>query len=149
MEEIVVCMFTERAVGKRPSIIKPIPIREVIGFDYYAQSPWKPRRNFSGFFTERETLRRSSTLVANSIVRFLSLVLVKWELVDTVSFISPWIDMEQLICNMIQCYNVSSRTCREGIPTAFWRNAVVNISTISRHPIHENPTAFVLRERIL
>ena len=94
---------------------------EVIGFDYRAQAPWEATEEFPGFFAALRKRCEKLTLVANSIGAFFSLSSLDEKLVDTAYFISPVVDMEQLICNMMQWAGVSESELAEKleIPTTF------------------------------
>ena len=87
------------------------PSHEVIGFDYRSQTPWQAKKEFFAFFTEQRGRCEHLTLVANSIGAYFALSSLDETLVDRAYFISPVVDMENLICNMMQwCL----RRCRIG-----------------------------------
>ena len=122
MEEIVVYVHGKGGSAQEAEHYKALfPNCEVIGFDYHAQSPWEATEEFSGFFTAVRKRCGKLTLVANSIGAFLSLSSLNEKLVDTAYFISPVVDMEQLICNMMQWADVSEAELAEKleIPTTF------------------------------
>ena len=89
------------------------PKDEVIGFDYHSQTPWEAKKEFLAFFTEQEKRYDQLTLVANSIGAYFALSSLDETLVDRAYFISPVVDMENLICNMMQWANVSEDELRE------------------------------------
>ena len=114
MEEIVVYVHGKGGSAQEAEHYKALfPDCEVIGFDYHAQSPWEATEEFSGFFTAVRKRCGKLTLVANSIGAFLSLSSLNEKLVDTACFISPVVDMEQLICNMMQWADVSEAELAE------------------------------------
>ena len=122
MEEIVVYVHGKGGSAQEAEHYKALfPNCEVIGFDYHAQSPWEATEEFSGFFTAVRKRCGKLTLVANSIGAFLSLSSLNEKLVDIAYFISPVVDMEQLICNMMQWADVSEAELAEKleIPTTF------------------------------
>ena len=86
---------------------------EVIGFDYQSQTPWEARKEFSAFFTEQRSQCEHLTLVANSIGAFFALSSLNETLVDGAYLISPVVDMENLICNMMQWSNVTEQELAE------------------------------------
>ena len=119
MEEIVVYVHGKGGSAQEAEHYKALfPDCEVIGFDYHAQSPWEATEEFSGFFTAVRKRCGKLTLVANSIGAFLSLSSLNEKLVDTACFISPVVDMEQLICNMMQWADVSEAELAEKLPEA-------------------------------
>ncbi len=94
---------------------------EVVGFDYRAQTPWEARDEFPLFF---ETLRSncgSLTLIANSIGAFYSMTSLSGKYIDRALFISPVVDMENMIRNMMSRANVTEDElrARKEIPVGF------------------------------
>lgn len=89
------------------------PDRTVIGFDYHAQTPWEAREELPPFFAAQRTCCDRLTLVANSIGAFFSLSSLDETLVDEAYFISPVVDMEKLIGNMMQWANVTEQELAE------------------------------------
>ena len=97
------------------------PDSEVVGFDYQSQTPWEAREEFPRFFSKQRKRCDSLTLIANSIGAFFSLSSLDETLVDRACFISPVVDMEKLIGDMMQWANVTERELAEKgeIPTDF------------------------------
>lgn len=97
------------------------PEAEVVGFDYHAQTPWEAREKFPQFFAEQRKHCDHLMLIANSIGAFFSMSSLDDTLIDQAHFISPVVDMEKLIGNMIMWANVTERELAEKseIPTRF------------------------------
>ena len=91
----------------------PFPNSEVIGFDYKSQTPWEAKEEFTDFFAKQRRHCDSLTLVANSIGAFFSLISLNDSLVDKAYLISPVVDMEKLICSMMQWANVTEQELSE------------------------------------
>lgn len=85
------------------------PNSEVIGFDYHSQTPWEAKEEFPAFFALLRTQCDHLTLIANSIGAYLSLNSLNETLVDRAYFISPVVDMEKLIENMMLWSNVTEK----------------------------------------
>ena len=101
---------------------KPLfPDREVVGFAYRAQTPWDAREEFPEFFAAQRQSCDRLTLIANSIGAFFALSSLDETLVDDASLISPVVDMEKLIGNMMRWANVTEAELAEKreITTAF------------------------------
>lgn len=148
MEEIVVYVHGKGGSAQEAEHYKALfPNCEVIGFDYHAQSPWEATEEFSGFFTAVRKRCKKLTLVANSIGAFLSLSSLNEKLVDTAYFISPVVDMEQLICNMMQWADVSEAELAEKleIPTTFGET----LSWKYLCYVREHPISWKIPTRIL
>ena len=89
------------------------PGQNVIGFAYHAQAPWEAKAEFPPFFAQHRARCAHLTLVANSIGAFFALSSLDETLVDRAYFISPVVDMENLICNMMQWSNVTEQELAE------------------------------------
>lgn len=97
------------------------PNGEVIGFDYRAETPWQAKEEFLPFFAQQRRQCSHLTLVANSIGAFFALSSLNSSLVDKAYLISPVVDMENLIENMMQWAHVTEAELAEKkeIPTSF------------------------------
>ena len=100
---------------------KLFPEAEVIGFDYRATVPWEAKEEFPQFFAEQRKRCDNLTLVANSIGAFFSMSSLDEALIDRAYLISPVIDMEKLIGNMMMWAGVTEEELAEKkeIPTEF------------------------------
>lgn len=124
---------------------------EVVGFDYRARTPWEAREVFPRFFGQRRAACDSLTLVANSIGAFFSMTALSEKLVDRALFISPVVDMEELIAGMMARANVTEEELRargeiplESGETLSWDW----LDDVRRHPIRWTvPTRILYGER--
>lgn len=114
------------------------PNSAVIGFDYHSQTPWDAKDEFPAFFAAQRKCGERLTLVANSIGAYFSLNSLGETLVDRAFFISPVVDMEKLIENMMLWSNVTEKELaeRNEIATDFgetlsWRY----LCYVREHPI--------------
>ena len=91
------------------------------GFDYRAQSPWEAEAEFPPFFAAQRKRCDRLTLIANSIGAFFSMSALDAALVDRAYLISPVVDMEKLIGDMMQWAGVREQELakKQEIPTAF------------------------------
>lgn len=85
---------------------------EVAGFDYRAQTPWEARMEFPRFFDPLRAKYASLTLIANSIGAFFSMTSLSGKQVDRALFISPIVDMESLIADMMARAGVTEEELR-------------------------------------
>lgn len=114
------------------------PDCSVIGFDYHAQTPWDAKEEFPRFFAAQRKRCDRLTLVANSIGAFFSMSSLDETLIDQAYFISPVVDMEQLILNMIQWAHVTEPELAEKqeIPTDFGETLSWSyLLYVRKHPI--------------
>ena len=131
---------------------KPLfPDREVVGFAYRAQTPWDAREEFPEFFAAQRQSCDRLTLIANSIGAFFVLSSLDETLVDDASLISPVVDMEKLIGNMMRWTNVTEAELAEKreIPTAFSETLSWDyLCYVRTHPLSWHvPTRILYGER--
>ena len=133
------------------------PDAEVVGFAYRAQTPWEAKEEFPPFFEKQRSRCGRLTLIANSIGAFFCLSSLDEALVDRAFFISPMVDMEKLIDNMMLWANVTEQELaeRREIPTQFGETlSWAYLTYVREHPIswrvptrilygaHDNLTSF-------
>ena len=110
----------------------------------------KPRKSFFAFFTEQRGRCEHLTLVANSIGAFFALSSLDETLVDRAYFISPIVDMENLICNMMQWSNVTKQELAEKREIAMNFGETLSweyLCYVRKHPIIWNvPTCILYGE---
>ena len=126
------------------------PNREVIGFAYRSQTPWDAKKEFRAFFAEKKKQCKHLTLIANSIGAYFALSSLDETLVDKAFFISPVVDMEALIGNMMQWSNVTEQELAEKreIATDFGETLSWEyLCYVRKHPIIWNvPTCILYGE---
>lgn len=83
------------------------PDSDVIGFDYQAQKPWEVEAEFPRFFDLQSKDYDAVTLIANSLGAYFSMLSLAERKIERALFISPIVDMEKLILNMMRWANVS------------------------------------------
>ena len=152
MEEIVVYVHGKGgSAGEAEHYAMLFPCHEVIGFDYHSQTPWDAKKEFFAFFTEQKKRYDQLTLVANSIGAYFALSSLDETLVDRAYFISPVVDMEALIGNMMKWSNVTERelTEKREIATNFGETLSWEyLCYVRQHPIIWNvPTCILYGER--
>lgn len=139
------------SVGEAEYYKSLFPKDEVIGFDYRSQTPWEAKKEFSAFFAVQRSQCEHLTLVANSIGAFFALSSLDEMLVDRAYLISPVVDMEALICNMMQWANVTKQELAEQreIATDFGETLSWEyLCYVRKHPIIWNvPTCILYGER--
>ena len=120
---------------------------EVVGFDYHAMAPWEAKEEFPRFFTEQRNRCDCLTLVANSIGAFFSMSSLDKSLIDRAYLISPVVDMEKLIGNMMMWAGLTEQELAEKqeILTEFGETLSWNYLTYVR----EHPISWHIPTRIL
>ena len=114
------------------------PEAEVLGFDYRAQTPWEAKAEFPQFFEKQRKQCDRLTLAANSIGAFFSMSSLDETLIDRAYFISPVVDMKNLIENIMLWTGVSERELAEKqeIPTQFGETlSWAYLTYVCGHPV--------------
>ena len=97
------------------------PESDVVGFDYTSQNPWDARIEFSKFFDSYSKAYDEVILIANSIGAFFAMSALAEKSISRALFISPVVNMEKLITDMMMWSNVTEDELRnkKEIPTEF------------------------------
>ncbi len=97
------------------------PHCHVEGLDYKAQTPWEAKEELSSAFETLTATYSRVILIANSIGAYFAMCALSQKKIEKAYFISPIVDMEKLITDMMLASNVSEDTLRkeETIYTAF------------------------------
>lgn len=107
----------EEAMHYRPLF----PDCDVIGFEYKAQTPWEAVGEFPKLFDGACEKYASVVLIANSIGAYFAMNALTDKPIEKAYFISPVVDMSQLIVDMMAWAGVTEEELREKskIETAF------------------------------
>ena len=111
---------------------------DVIGFDYKSQNPWEAKSEFSQFFDLHSKGYDSVILIANSIGAFFSMNALAEKKISRAMFISPIVNMEKLIMDMMMWSNVteSDLQSKKEIPTQFGESLSWDyLCYVRKHPI--------------
>ena len=117
---------------------------QVIGFDYKSENVWDAHEEFQNFF---DTFNEKIVLVANSIGAYFAMDALAEKNIVRAFFISPIVDMEKIILNMMNWSNVTEDELREKkiIPTKFGEN----LSWKYLCYVRENPVRWKIPTHIL
>ncbi|WLD76418.1 alpha/beta hydrolase [Mogibacterium neglectum] len=80
---------------------------EIIGFDYKSLNPWDAKIEFINYFNTIISKYNRIYLIANSIGAYFSLISLTDMPIEKAMLISPIIDMESIILNMMKCENIT------------------------------------------
>lgn len=120
---------------------------DVVGFDYQAQTPWKAQTEFVNFFTEIAAKYEQISVVANSIGAFFVIYALPDFKLFQAYFISPIVNMEHLIENMLKWANVTEADLRQKgtIATEFGETLSWEyLSWVRAHPLNWNTPTHIL-----
>ena len=124
---------------------------DIIGFDYKSDNPWDARSEFSDYFDSIIPEYNKTILIANSIGAYFSLISLADKKIEKAMLISPIIDMERLILDMMTWANVSEEelSIKKEIETPFGETLSWEyLSYVRKNPIHWNiPTGILYAEK--
>ena len=115
------------------------PDYEVIGLDYQTFTPWETGKEICEAVTMLNAEYVSITLIANSIGAFFSMNAGIDEMIHKAYFISPIVDMEQLVFYMMSWANVTEKELEEKgvIHTDFGEDLSWDyLCYLREHPVH-------------
>ncbi|HEZ7989041.1 MAG TPA: alpha/beta hydrolase [Ruminococcus sp.] len=122
MKQLVIYIHGKGGSAEEAEHYKPLfSESDVIGFDYKSHNPWEAKNEFSNFFNLHSKEYNSVILIANSIGAFFSLNSFHEKKITKALFISPIVNMEKLIADMMIWANVTEDELRikKEIPTEF------------------------------
>ena len=123
------------------------PAYDVLGFDYKAQTPWEAAEEFPAYFDGICGQYESGSLIANSIGAYFALHALSGKSVEKALLISPVVDMEKLISDMMAWARVSEEELRSRgeIPTEFGETLSWDyLCYVRTHPIVWNTDTEIL-----
>lgn len=130
---------------------KLFPEYEVLGLDYKTFSPWETGKEITEAVKALKSKYESIILIANSIGAFFSMNGEIENLIQKAYFISPIVDMEKLICDMMIWANVAEEELkkRKIISTDFGEDLSWDyLQYVRNHPVKWNvPTKILYGEK--
>ena len=148
MKQIVIYVHGKGGTAEEAKHYQPLFAEsDVIGFDYKSQNPWEAKSEFSDFYDLHSKGYDSVILVANSIGAFFSMNALAEKKISKALFISPIVNMEKLITNMMIWSNVTEEElCRKKeISTDFGETLSWEyLCYVRKHPIKWNIPTCIL-----
>lgn len=139
MKQLVIYVHGKGGTADEVKHYKPLFAEsDVLGFDYKSQNPWEAKSEFSQFFDWHSKGYDSVILIANSIGAFLSMHALAEKKISQAMFISPIVNMEKLISDMMMWSNVTEDELqgKKEIPTAFGETLSWEyLCYVRKHPI--------------
>ena len=124
---------------------------DIIGFDYRSGNPWDAKSEFSDYFDSIIPEYNKTILIANSIGAYFSLISLADKKIEKAMLISPIVDVERLILDMMTRANVSEEelSIKKEIETPFGETLSWEyLSYVRKNPIHWNiPTGILYAEK--
>ena len=120
---------------------------DVVGFDYKSQTPWEAEKEFPAYFEEQTKNCDEVILIANSIGAYFSMASLYDKKLSQAFFISPIVDMEKLITDMMKWDNITEQelSIRKEIPTKFGETLSWEyLCYVRKHPIKWDITTHII-----
>lgn len=86
---------------------------DIYGIDIIDFTPWGTEKQIQNIFEVLKKEYESVSLIANSIGAYFSMFALQNYCVEKAFFISPILDMEKLILDMMKCANVTEKDLKE------------------------------------
>ena len=148
MDNLVIYVHGKGGTADEAKHYKPLfPESDVIGFDYKSQNPWDAKSEFCRFYDWNSKGYDSVTLVANSIGAFFSMNALTEKMISKALFISPVVNMERLISDMMIWANITEDELfsRKEISTDFGETLSWEyLCYVRTHPIRWNIPTHIL-----
>lgn len=122
MKKLVLYIHGKGGSAAEAEHYKPLfPNCDVVGLEYTSQFPWEALNEFPTLFDELCPSYDSVDLIANSIGAFFAMHALSGKQIEKAHFISPVVDMEKLIMDMMGWANVTEDELhnKQTIPTNF------------------------------
>ena len=114
MKKAIIYIHGNGGNAEEAAHYKPLfPDFDVLGFDYKADTPWGAKNEFTQYFDEISQNYDTVYLIANSIGAFFTMNAQINEIIKKAYFISPVVDMEKLITDMMTWAGVTEDELRE------------------------------------
>ena len=120
---------------------------DLIGFDYAAQTPWEAAEEFAAYFGSVCEKYGAATVIANSIGAYFAMCAPADTRIERAYFISPVVDMEKLITDMMAWANVSEAALlrEKEIDTSFGETlSWAYLCWVREHPVMWNVPTHIL-----
>lgn len=124
---------------------------DVIGFNYKSQTPWEAEIEFPILYDRCAKSYNSVILIANSIGAYFAMLSLAEKNISQALFISPIVDMEKLIMDMMKWLNITEDELKskKEVETEFGETLSWEyLSYVKNHPIRWNvPTSILYGEK--
>ena len=120
---------------------------DVIGFEYTSEYPWDFQKEFSNFIENIYTKYKKISIIANSIGAYFTMLSLTNKNIEKAFFISPIVDMEKLITDMMFLENITEKELykKKKIKTSFGETLSWDYLTfVRKNPIEWNVPTYIL-----
>ena len=127
---------------------KPLfPEYEIFGFDYKAEKPWETEPEFKEYFKTLYKEYGPLTVIASSIGAYFLMISNVCDMITKAFFVSPIVDMERLIKDMMAGANVTDEELNEKGIISVSEDMILSwdyLSWVRKHPVTWNVQTCIL-----
>ena len=123
------------------------PNGDVIGFDYKVQTPWQAKEEFAKYYDNIRKGYDEIILIANSLGAYFSLCSLGGKAISKTFLISPIVDMERLIMDMMSADSISESELEDKKEITTKTSAVLSweyLCYVRQHPIKWDKPTYIL-----
>ena len=120
---------------------------DIIGFEYTSEYPWDFQKEFSNFIDNIYIKYKKISIIANSIGAYFTMLSLTNKNIEKAFFISPIVDMEKLIIDMMFLENITEEELykKKEIKTSFGEILSWDYLTfVRKNPIEWNIPTYIL-----
>ena len=120
---------------------------DIIGFEYTSEYPWDFQKEFSNFIDNIYTKYKKISIIANSIGAYFTMLSLTNKNIEKAFFISPIVDMEKLITDMMVSENITEEELykKKEIKSSFGETLSWDYLTfVRKNPIEWNVPTYIL-----
>ena len=120
---------------------------DIIGFEYTSEYPWDFQKEFSNFIDNIYIKYKKISIIANSIGAYFTMLSLINKNIEKAFFISPIVDMEKLITDMMFLENITEEELykKKEIKTSFGEILSWDYLTfVRKNPIEWNVPTYIL-----
>lgn len=130
---------------------KLFPHADVIGLDYKSVTPWGAKEEFVKAYQELSGKYESISIIANSLGAYFAMNALPDKKIERAFFISPVVNMEKLICDMMFWADISEEKLAEKKEIAISPEETLSwryLCYVREHPLKWNvPTDILYAEK--
>ena len=148
MKNVVIYIHGKYGTAKEAEYYKKFFNKaDIIGFEYTSEYPWDFQKEFLNFIENIYTKYKKISIIANSIGAYFTMLSLTNKNIEKAFFISPIVDMEKLITDMMFLENITEKELykKKKIKTSFGETLSWDYLTfVRKNPIEWNVPTYIL-----